>query len=1001
MKKVLYTKYNRARKPEFQIGTKIIETDGKKYVSKFALRDEAIQQIDSLEIESKKLQDVFYNIRFDEGKRVSKSEIQFQYLEFTTLGDKIRDITDLESCIEKLFDVRPEYIVPFAETVEFNKVFGHADKLKGVDALSISNIDMIFDNLFIDTENDKYICIDNEWVFNFPVPVEFVKYRMLHYLYTKNVLKIPADYKEYDFLKKFGIAHINCMEKMEENFQAYTIGDNSRYTDKYIQKKVSLNELIEQNKSSLEQKRQTEEQNKMLTDKNHELIGQNRGAVEIERVFEACKYENKKLNESIKDKDVHIRNLEAMLKIQAQEKDTHIRNLEAMLYNAKHPVKVFYREKKHAFGKKVRKILTLKGYGKLELPNEEKPLVSIIIPVYNEFDYTYKCVQSIINNVKGVSYEVIIGDDESTDATRKISKVIKNIRVNVNESDHGFLMNCNCAAKLARGKYIVFLNNDTLVQENWLESLVTLIESSNEIGLVGSKLIYPDGKLQEAGGIIWSDGTGWNYGRNQDAGMPEYNYVRECDYISGASILISKELWNEIGGFDERFKPAYCEDSDLAFEVRKRGYKVMYQPKSVVIHFEGVSNGTDLDAGLKKYQVENNKKFKEKWHDELHNQFKDPQSLFCARERNHDKKVILYVDHYVPTYDKDAGSKTTFEYIKMFLSKGYIIKFLGDNFAQMEPYTSVLEQMGVEVLYGPWYSDHIYEWIENNKEHIDFAYLNRPHISVKYIDFLNEKTDIKIIYYGHDLHFLRTAREAETTGNMELMGDSEAWKYKELSVMKKASVSYYPSEVEEKAIHEIDPSVHVKAITAYVFDKFIENYSYNAKNRDGILFVGGFSHHPNIDGVKWFVENVYNIIRDKQNIPFYIVGSNAPDEIKALDGNGIVFKGFVSDEELSDIYKKCKMVVVPLRYGAGVKGKVIEAIYNGIPIVTTSVGAEGIKNVEDVVCVEDEPKQFAEKVLELYNDDEQLESMGNKSQQFVKEYFSIDAVWKIIEEDFT
>ena len=280
----------------------------------------------------------------------------------------------------------------------------------------------------------------------------------------------------------------------------------------------------------------------------------------------------------------------------------------------------------------------------------------------------------------------------------------------------------------------------------------------------------------------------------------------------------------------------------------------MYQPKSVVIHFEGVSNGTDLDAGLKKYQVENNKKFKEKWQDELQNQFKDPQSLFCARERNHDKKVILYVDHYVPTYDKDAGSKTTFEYIKMFLSKGYIIKFLGDNFAQMEPYTSVLEQMGVEVLYGPWYSDHIYEWIENNKEHIDFAYLNRPHISVKYIDFLNEKTDIKIIYYGHDLHFLRTAREAETTGNMELLGESEAWKYKELSVMKKASVSYYPSEVEEKAIHEIDPSVHVKAITAYVFDKFIENYSYDAKDREGILFVGGFSHHPNIDGVKWFVE---------------------------------------------------------------------------------------------------------------------------------------------------
>ena len=150
---------------------------------------------------------------------------------------------------------------------------------------------------------------------------------------------------------------------------------------------------------------------------------------------------------------------------------------------------------------------------------------------------------------------------------------------------------------------------------------------------------------------------------------------------------------------------------------------------------------------------------------------------------------------------------------------------------------------------------------------------------------------------------------------------------------------YYPSCIEEEAIHEIDPTIPVKAITAYVYEKFLENYKYIPAERKGILFVGGFSHGPNIDAVEWFVDEIYSQIREKANIPFYIVGSNAPDDIKALDGDGIVFKGFVSDEELAKLYANCKIVVVPLRYGAGVKGKVVEAIYNGSPIITTSVGA--------------------------------------------------------------
>lgn len=228
-----------------------------------------------------------------------------------------------------------------------------------------------------------------------------------------------------------------------------------------------------------------------------------------------------------------------------------------------------------------------------------------------------------MKNTLDVEYEIIIADDVSNDETIKIKDYVQNITVIRNEKNLGFLLNCNNAAKYARGEYLHFLNNDTQVEENWLSSLVQLIESDEKIGMVGSKLVYPDGRQQEAGGIIWNDASGWNFGRLDDPSKPEYNYVREVDYISGASILLSKKLWLEIGGFDERYVPAYYEDSDLAFEVRNHGYKVMFQPKSVVVHFEGISHGTDTNTGIKSYQIKNKEKFIEKWKDELkEDQFK-------------------------------------------------------------------------------------------------------------------------------------------------------------------------------------------------------------------------------------------------------------------------------------------------------------------------------------------------------------------------------------------
>ena len=258
--------------------------------------------------------------------------------------------------------------------------------------------------------------------------------------------------------------------------------------------------------------------------------------------------------------------------------------------------------------------ITLKN---LVLPIYDHPTVSIIIPAYNAWEMNHQCIQSIINNTQGVAYEVLLADDLSIDDTKNCTEFIENLIHIRNESNLGFLNNCNNAAKYAKGKHILFLNNDTQVNPNWLAPLVSLIDSDERIGMVGSKLIYPDGRLQEAGGIIWNDASGWNYGHKQDPTLPEFNYVKEVDYISGASILIKKDLWLKAGGFDERYSPAYFEDTDFAFTIRSMGYKVLYQPLSEVIHFEGYSHGTEIivegsKKNIKSYQQINKQKFYEK-----------------------------------------------------------------------------------------------------------------------------------------------------------------------------------------------------------------------------------------------------------------------------------------------------------------------------------------------------------------------------------------------------
>ena len=239
----------------------------------------------------------------------------------------------------------------------------------------------------------------------------------------------------------------------------------------------------------------------------------------------------------------------------------------------------------------------------LELPEVANPKISIVIPVHNKFELTYHCLASLILAINKSKFEVIVVDDQSSDRTPKVSEIVHNTRYIRNEVNLGFLLSSCNGAESAKGEFIVFLNNDTEVTSGWLDELVQSFDMFDSVGMVGSKLLYPNGKLQEAGGIVWGSGRPWNIGNGDNAEHPKYNYTRQADYLSGASLMINRNVWEEIGGFSKEFAPAYYEDTDLAFKVREAGYKTLYCPFSTVIHFEGMSNGRDTNAGIKRFRV--------------------------------------------------------------------------------------------------------------------------------------------------------------------------------------------------------------------------------------------------------------------------------------------------------------------------------------------------------------------------------------------------------------
>ena len=620
------------------------------------------------------------------------------------------------------------------------------------------------------------------------------------------------------------------------------------------------------------------------------------------------------------------------------------------------------------------------------VPCSDRPSVSVIIPVHGKREYTVACLRSIVRHGADTPFEVIVVDDASPDDTADVLAGIGGLRLLRNPVNLGFIGSCNAGAAAARGERLLFLNNDTQVMPGWLDRLHDCLAETPQAGIAGSRLVYPDGRLQEAGGIVYADGQAWNYGRFERPDDPRFLYRRDADYVSGASLMIEAALFRAIGGFDAHYAPAYCEDMDLAFAVRAAGRRVLYEPASVVVHCEGISSGLDPFAGVKQYQRTNQAKFARKWQDALQRQ--PPPRTRVEKALRWGRRHILIVDALTPDPTRDSGSLRLVNIMRLLRERHWQVSFMADNRRATPAEIERLGRLGVHVLCKPW-APRLSTWLAREGRDLGAVMLCRHYIALPHLPLVRRLAPrARVLFDTVDLHFLRERRAAEHGASAALRRQAEASRQAELGLIRAADVTLVVSPIERELLLAELPQARVELLSNV---HAVPGRSRGFAGRTGLMFVGGCAHPPNVDAVNWLAGEIYPRIRAKRpDIELHLIGDMPDAERARLAGAGIHAHGRV--EELDPWLSGCRIALAPLRYGAGVKGKVNMAMSHGLPVVATPIAAEGMNLVDgEDVLVADGAERFAEAVLRLHDDEALWMRLSEAGLDNVRRHFSFDA----------
>lgn len=629
-----------------------------------------------------------------------------------------------------------------------------------------------------------------------------------------------------------------------------------------------------------------------------------------------------------------------------------------------------------------RNVQSFAGGNFIVFPYHEQPQISIIIYAKDYPNLTYKCLAEIATWIEQSNWKIELILIEDGTAKSELYSLISGLWILKNKEKLGFLAAIFRASLKARGEWILTLRQDVLLSQSALERMISTFQQ-RQPGILFPKLFYPSFELCSAGGIIWQDGYLGNFGENDFSKEPEYSYLREVDFGMGISFLTKTSL---LHFFEQTCEQKYGQSSysknyssnyaiaDLCLNLKHHHkLNVLYDPK---VEMECQYGYPKADPQVPPPD------FLHKWQDILASQPSKTEEFLPTRDR----PTILVIDTLVPAYDQESGSLRLFQIMRILLDLGYDLIFLPHEGHEQEPYTSELEEIGIEVLYFSYKQTEWRDRLIRRLSLIDIAWVCRPELCERYIPILKQNDKIKIIYDTIDLHFLRLKRAWEMNPSPEL--EWQKMQQLEFQMAQKADITLVVTEVEKEILTnaqaravQVIPNIH------QIYDQPIPEFS----DRHHLLFIGGYYHKPNVDAVLWLCNQIMPLIWQVQpEIKLMLLGSNPSPEVLALASDRVDVPGYIADVEPYFLHHR--LFVAPLRYGAGMKGKIGHSLSYGLPTITTTIGAEGMGlSDRQNVLIANSANEIAQAVLDLYNNIELWQKLSQASFEVIRP-FTYDCV---------
>jgi GT2 family glycosyltransferase len=610
----------------------------------------------------------------------------------------------------------------------------------------------------------------------------------------------------------------------------------------------------------------------------------------------------------------------------------------------------------------------LSSGARLSLPSDREPEISVLLVLFNRAELTFQCLRSLMESRCG-PMEIIIADNASSDETSMLLDRIDGATIIRNAENLHFIAASNQAAQEARGRYILFLNNDAQVLPGCIAAAVDCIESSPEVGAVGGKLILPDGSLQEAGSIVWRDGSCVGYGRGEDPFSPMYLFRRDVDYCSGAFLLTKRELFNKLGGFQEIYRPAYYEETDFCARLWENGFRVVYEPNAAVLHYEFASSSY-LDQARELHR-RNQLLFFERHRGWLSRRYDfGDQNLLPARIARDFQHRVLFIDDRVPHRSLGSGFPRSNAILRTLGSMGCFVTFYPTDIIDEEwgeVYIDIPRETEVMLGYG---ANRLEGFLASRNSYYDLILISRPH-NMEYFRpvfrgrpewFRNTRIiyDAEAIFSRREIEYRRLRNGILPQSDVQQLIKSEV----ELAAIANSVLAVSNSERDVFAAGGIQ-SAHVlgHALDASPTPRGFED-------RSGLLFVGAIQGEdsPNGDAVLWFLKEILPRVRDVLGpVPFRVAGPYALGISETASDRQIEILGRVDD--LTAVYDEARVFVAPSRFSAGIPHKIHEAAARGVPVIATSLLANQLGWRDGgQLLVADDPRSFADQCIRLYTD---------------------------------